>query len=92
LTGLGAAGLRVAVAEPPPPLEPYLANYLAAMVETAAHRADIVPPIWTANVAALTEPVFGTALPGLRLHLLLNTPPAFRRRNILVDSTVGDRV
>jgi hypothetical protein len=92
LTALGAAGLREAVADSPPPLEPYLANYLAAMVETAPHRAGSSPPVWTANVAVLTEPVFGTTLPGLRLHLLLHAPPAFRRRNIFIDSTVGDRV
>jgi hypothetical protein len=29
---------------------------------------------------------------GLRLHLLLSAPPAFRRRNIFLDASVGDRV
>lgn len=92
LAGLGPAALVDAVSEPPPPLEPYMANYVAAMVETQAHRAGVAPPPWTAGIPALAEPVFGTALPGLRLHLLVNAPPAFRRRNIFIDSTVGDRV
>jgi uncharacterized protein (DUF1778 family) len=92
LARLSAAAFADAVAESPPPLEPYLANYVAAMVETAAHRASVTPPSWTAAIAPLAEPVFGTALPGLRLHLLINAPPAYRRRNIFVDSTVGDRV
>jgi uncharacterized protein (DUF1778 family) len=92
LSPLGPAGLRDAIADPPPLLEPFLANYLAAMVETAAHRAGIAPPSWTSDVAPLTEPVFGTLLPGLRLHLLLRAPPAFRRRNIFIDASVGDRL
>jgi len=92
LTRLGPAGLLEAVTEPAPPLDPYLANYVAAMIETAAHQAGVRPPHWTAHVAPLEAPVFGTDLPSLRLHLLLNTPPAFRRRNIFIDATVGDRV
>ena len=93
LAGLGAAGLARAVAdEPAVALEPYLANYVAAMVETAAHHADVASPRWTAAVPTLGEPMFGTTLPGLRLYLLLHSPAAFRRRNLFVDSTVGDRV
>lgn len=92
LTRLGPAGLLEAVAEPPASLDPYLANYVAGMIETAAHHAGVRPPPWTADIAPLAAPVFGTDLPGLRLHLLLNAPPAFRRRNIFIDSTVGDRV
>jgi uncharacterized protein (DUF1778 family) len=92
LTRLGPAELLEAVAEPPPPLEPYLANYIAAMVETAAHRAGVHPPSWTAAVSPLVKPVFGSTLPGLRLHLLLESPPAFRRRNIFIDASIGDRV
>jgi uncharacterized protein (DUF1778 family) len=88
----GAAAFGDAVAEPPPPLEPYLANYVAAMVETAAHRVGVLPPAWTAAVIPLEEPAFGTVLTGMRLHLLINAPPAYRRRNVFIDSTIGDRV
>jgi hypothetical protein len=93
LCGLGAAQFALAVAEPPASvLGPYLANYVAAMVETAAHRGNVRPPAWTTVVPPLDEPAFGTPLPGLRLHLLLTSPPAFRRRNIFVDASIGDRV
>jgi hypothetical protein len=84
-----------AVAEMPVPareLEPYPANYLAAMVETAAHGHELPAPGWTQEIPPLGNPVFGSTLPGLRLHLLTHSPPAFRRRNIFIDSTIGSRV
>jgi hypothetical protein len=43
-------------------------------------------------VPPLDEPHFATPLRGLRLHLLRASPVAFKRRNIFVDSSVGDRV
>ena len=93
LTSLGNSAFSSAVAARPAPLsDEYLANYVAAMVETAAHLRRIPPPEWTASVAPLARPAFGTALMSLRLHLLLSAPPAFRRRNIFVDASIGDRV
>jgi len=93
LAGLGAGELREAVASAPlPGLTPYLANYVAAMVEYACARHDVAPPAWTRSIAPLAEPVFGSALTSLRLHLLTRSPAPFRRRNIFVDATVGDRV
>jgi hypothetical protein len=93
LSSTGPRELEQAVADQPAvPLEPYIGNYVAAMVETAACRAGVPPPAWTAKVAGLEKPVFGTPLAGLRLHLLLYSPPAFRRRNIFIDATIGDRV
>jgi uncharacterized protein (DUF1778 family) len=93
LAGLGKAELVTAVAEAPERLSnAYLANYVAAMVEMAAHMQGIPPPEWTADVAPLARPVFGAELQSLRLHLLLSSPPAFRRRNIFIDASVGDRV
>lgn len=73
-------------------LSPLLQNYVAAMVEHAAHHKDVAAPEWTAAVVPLDEPFFATELKGLQLHLLRVTPVAFRRRNIFVDSTVGARV
>ncbi|MBY0506678.1 MAG: hypothetical protein K2X03_22355 [Bryobacteraceae bacterium] len=70
----------------------YLANYVAAMVEQAAHRQGRRPPQWTANVAPLTQPVFAVPWMSLRAHLLLESPIPFRRRNIFIDATIGDRV
>lgn len=87
---LGGAELREAVASPPAPgMTPYLANYVAAMVEYACSRRNIPPPSWTRAVTPLAEPVFGSTLMSLRLYLLTHSPPPFRRRNIFIDSSVG---
>jgi hypothetical protein len=67
------------------------ANQLAAMVETRAAALGIFPPQWTGDIEPLREPWFPTTLRALRLHLLCNSPPAFRRRNLFVDATLGDR-
>ena len=93
LTALGAEEIAQAVAEPPrTQLEAYRANYLAAMVELACERAGARAPAWTESVRPLEQPVFGATLDSLRLHLLTRAPPPFRRRNIFIDASVGDRV
>lgn len=90
---MSGAELREAVASPPAPgMTPYLANYVAAMVEYACARRDIPPPPWTQAIAPLAEPVFGSTLMSLRLYLLTHSPPPFRRRNIFIDSSVGASV
>lgn len=73
-------------------LDDLSANQLAAMVETAAARLRVPPPDWADQVSPLRTPWFASELVSLRLHLLCNSPPAFRRRNLFVDSTIGDRV
>jgi hypothetical protein len=73
-------------------LDEVLANQLAAMVETRAAALGVRPPEWVERVEPLRTPWFATTLLALRLHLLVNSPPAFRRRNLFVDATVGDRV
>ncbi len=74
-------------------LTPYLRNYVAAMVELAAHQRDVPPPAWVRDVEPLEmEPRFATPLASLRLHLLRTAPVPFKRRNIFIDSSLGDRV
>lgn len=73
-------------------LDAISANQVAAMVETRAAALGIRPPSWVSNVHPLREPWFPTTLRSLRLHLLCNSPPAFRCRNLFVDSTLGDRI
>lgn len=93
LTSTPASAFPETVGEPPgAPWDEWTANYVAAMTETAAHRLKVTPPAWTATVVPLARPWFSSPFPGLRLHLLLASPPAFRRRNLFVDSTIGDRV
>ena len=73
-------------------LTPYLRNYVAAMVELAAYRRDVPPPAWVRDVEPLESPHFASPLAGLRLQLLRTAPVPFKRRNIFIDSSIGDRV
>jgi uncharacterized protein (DUF1778 family) len=79
-------------AAPSTPLNSYIANYIAAMVEYGCARVSIAPPPWTRAIEPLRDPVFATNLQSLRLHLLMRSPPPFRRRNIFIDSSLGARV
>ncbi len=93
LSGLTSQEFRDAVAQPPPAkLTPFVANYVAAMVEFGCARFGIAEPAWTREIPPLLEPVFGTALQSLRLHLLMHSPAPYRARNIFIDATLGDRV
>ncbi len=93
LAALGIDELRRAVTAPPPlPLPPEVANYAAAMIEYACVKRGIEAPAWTRAVAPLAIPLFGSRLQNLRLHLLANSPPPFRRRNIFIDTSIGGRV
>ncbi len=74
------------------PLTPFVKNYVAAMVEQAAHLKGVPPPSWVRRVTPLEVPRFATALRSLRLHLLGASPVPFKRRNIFVDASVGARV
>ena len=73
-------------------LEPYTVNYIAAMIETVAHKLEMPVTGWVVTIPPLPTPVFASELMSLRLHLLTHSPPAFRRRNIFIDASIGDRV
>jgi hypothetical protein len=73
-------------------LSDYERNYLAAMVELACARNNRPPPAWTADVRPLDEPRFATDLRSVRPHLLRASPVPFKRRNIFIDASIGDRV
>lgn len=70
----------------------YLNNYVAAMIEHAAYKKRAAIPDWINNISPLQKPVFGSDLKSLRLYLLSHSPAAFRRRNIFIDSSIGERV
>lgn len=72
--------------------DPWLANYVAAMVGQAAHLKRVLPPVWTSGIAPLPRPVFAVPWLSLRAHPLLESPVPFRRRNIFIDSSIGARV
>jgi uncharacterized protein (DUF1778 family) len=93
LSRLSATELSHAIAAAPEvKVSPFLANYIAAMVEAACQKRGVPLPAWTRMIAPLDEPVFGSELRSLRLHLLTHSPAAFRRRNIFIDASLGDRV
>jgi len=93
LSKFTATELRDAVSAPPEVgLPPFLANYVAAMIELACARRGLPVPAWTRDIPPLDEPSFGSALASLRLHLLTRSPAPFRRRNIFIDSSLGFQV
>jgi hypothetical protein len=73
-------------------LDPYVRNYVAAMVEQACYLRSVAPPAWTSGIAPLEEPRFASDLKSLRPHLLRASPVPFKRRNIFIDASIGDRV
>lgn len=73
-------------------LGPLEANYVAAMIEQACVNKRVPPPTWLRSIPSLAVPWFASELKSLRLHLLTSSPPPFRRRNLFIDSTLGDRV
>lgn len=87
-----AAGDQFDFLEAPQIQDPYLANYVAAMVELAAHIRGVVPPAWTSGIQPLSQPVFAVPWQSLRAHLLLESPVPFRRRNIFINASIGGRV
>lgn len=93
LTDLTAGELATALEAPlPAGLPEPLANTVAAMVEHVCAAAGERPPAWTREIAPLAQPFFASELKSLRLHLLTNSPAAFRRRNLFVDTVVGGQV
>jgi hypothetical protein len=93
LTQLSGNEFASAVESAPPAKTPlFLKTYVAAMVEHAAAKKGAEVPLWARETPALPIPHFASRLQGLRLHLLSSSPAAFRRRNLFVDSSVGDRV
>lgn len=73
-------------------LDKFQLNYVAAMVEHRAKQLQAIIPQWCEEIPILETPFFGSSLKSLKLYLLLNSPLAFRRRKIFIDSTVGSRV
>lgn len=93
LSGLPAAEFAEAVVDVPRlRLSPLLRNYVAAMVEHAAGRNGVAPPSWVRDVEPMDEPYFAAPFPRLRPYLLRAAPVAFKRRNLFIDASLGDRV
>ncbi|MGQ0766925.1 MAG: plasmid mobilization protein [Gemmatimonadota bacterium] len=94
LSSLGRSEFTAAVREAPAVdfRDPLIANYVAAMVEHSAAQRGLSSPAWTSATEPLEQPWFASELPSLRFHLLTSSPAPFRRRNLFLDATIGDRV
>ena len=67
--------------------------YLAATAEELANRYSFPGPVWARSPArALHEPWFASRMNALRAVLLLESPPAFRARNLFVSENALVRV
>jgi len=67
-------------------------NYVTAMVEVAAHRAGVVPPDWALTVEPCHFRYSWILRCACARTCFCLSPPPFCRRNIFIDSTLGDRV
>jgi hypothetical protein len=66
--------------------------YLAATAEELARRFDLPLPAWTiGEQRQLHRPWFATSMAALRAVLLLESPPAFRGRNLFVSENALSR-
>jgi len=94
-----AAPNAAALAAPPPLLAPQFGElgrvqdaYIAATAEELARRFDLPHPGWTIGEdRQLHRPWFATPLAALRAVLLLESPPAFRSRNLFVSENALSR-
>lgn len=93
LQHLDSNELARAILDPPEAkLDEFGFNYIAAMVEHACNRKKIKPAVWVHDAEGLSEPYFGSPLLSLRLYLLTHALIPFRKRNIFIDSSIGDRL
>ncbi|MSU59810.1 MAG: hypothetical protein EXS35_16855 [Pedosphaera sp.] len=66
--------------------------YLAATAEELARRFSLSVPDWTTGEGrALHRPWFASTLAALRAVLILESPPAFRARNLFVSENALSR-
>ncbi|MBI3986679.1 MAG: hypothetical protein HY343_07160 [Lentisphaerae bacterium] len=66
--------------------------YLAAVAEHLARQYRLAIPAWVfAPGRRLHRPRFGSPAAALRATLLLESPPAFRSRNLFVTANALDR-
>ena len=99
LDGFYAAPNARALADVPPLLAPRIGElggvqdaYLAATAEELANAHQFPVPAWTdAEVRKLHRPWFASPLAGLRAVLLLESPPAFRSRNLFISQNALTR-
>lgn len=99
LDGFYAAPQAKALASPPPLLAPRFGQtgqvqdaYLAATAGELARAHGLPWPGWTADEhRKLHRPWFASTMASLRAVLILESPPAFRERNLFVSANALSR-
>jgi hypothetical protein len=93
LARLSGHELQMAIAKPINiGLSELMDNYVAAMIEQACVFKKIAPTLWLTEKTSVEQPFFGTKLQSMRLYLLIVSPPSFKKRNIFIDSSIGELV
>lgn len=78
---------EAAIAEEPCALDAVQDAYLAALAEHLALDEDLAAPVWTEDPRRfLDRPFFAGGLESLKAVLLVESPPAFRRRLIFISA------
>jgi hypothetical protein len=81
-----------ALTEEPQSLGPRWNAYLAATAETLATELGLAVPAWAwSETRKLRRPWFALPWAGLRAVLLLESPAAFRSRNLFVSANALSR-
>ena len=90
---LGDAAMKAhSIASEPAAVAPVHDAYLAAVAEHLALRFDLAPPAWVdAPHRFLAKPFFAGGLESLKAILLVESPLAFRRRQIFVSANALSR-
>lgn len=82
---------RLVASEPDPRTSQRVQALLAATVETLCAKKRITPPWWTRGIPPLGEPWFTAETENLKATALLESPAAFRQKNIFVLSNFLSR-
>ena len=85
---------RAIVSQTPEPTgQPETDAYLAALAESLCREFGMRPPAWTERPDYyLKRPWFAGGLESLKAILLVESPAAFRRRNLFVSANALQRV
>lgn len=84
---------EAAVKQEPTTISPYYDSYLAAVADDCCRRYHWRLPKWCLEKSRfLKEPFFAAKTHALRMLYLMDSPAAFRERNIFVSANALSRV
>lgn len=93
LDGFYPKPTEAAVCEEPEKTSPYYDSYLAAVADDCCRRYHWTLPRWCIKQGRfLKDPFFAAKTHALRMLYLMDSPAAFRERNIFVSANALSRV